>query len=153
MRNLVTWLVVIVLAWLAWAEGWPWLRAQLERTGAAGAAAAAPAGGSEAGRCLAVARQAVDTFGERSASFSPQRDVDAWMRFGGQVQARIGQARDACGCIEEACSIARGAMDDLASLVDRMDAVVRGASEQVVSSAYELDAIYGELDRAARTTG
>jgi hypothetical protein len=147
LRRLLGWAVVLLLVVLTWNRARPWLEERFHR-GAAGESVALPAGSGDAARCVAAARGAADAYGEGVAAFAAQRDVEAWMRFGGDLQRRIGRAGSECSCDGEACRLAGEALGELAAAVDRADAVLRGATDDTIEPARDLERVDDLLARA-----
>ena len=153
MSRIVRLVVLVVLAFVAYDYGWPWLQGVLADQG--GESRSLEGGmsddGGEVENCLELATAANDEFASRVGQFiGRQGDTGDWMQFAGGVQNRIGSAQSACGCIGEGCVLASRAMSELETLVQEVDGAVRGATEGAANAANRQEKVYDLLNQAAK---
>lgn len=152
MKTLVQIGVVGLLVYFVVSAGRPWLE------NLAGGAGLGPlgGGGSAAARCVAVAEDAAQHFGETVVrSLRPPIDYDRWSSGRSMAEGRVRQARDACRCSEltesnerEACDLATRALDELDSFIRWVDDGLRTPENPPVNTARRQEAVYALLDQA-----
>jgi hypothetical protein len=150
MARIVKLLVIAVLLYVAWTQGWPWLEKQLGSLGISRTQAGAPTvGGGPEGSCISMAERANDALAGGIGRFiSPPFDTGAWMQFAGRVQLQIRDADSACGCPHEACVKASEALRELDALLMDMDGMVRGSAESFGNPATRQERIFDLLNEA-----
>src|SRR4051812_23522548 len=112
--RLLKWIVVIVLAVVAWKYGLPWAKEHMR--------GAATASSSTESSCTTIAQHASETWGSGLHRFAnPPYDLAAWSDFRSGVDSEIAKAQTECRCSQQSCETARGAMNDLRSLVSEFD--------------------------------
>jgi hypothetical protein len=147
-------LALLVLAYFAVTEGWPWLRDQFGLGGSRSVASEeGDAGGGEGeeggGRCVALATRASEALGAEIRNFrQPPYDLDAWGAAVAGLEDRAAAAETACGCPAESCETATAALVELRELVAAVDGVIRGEATSFRNPARSQDRIDDLLDRA-----
>lgn len=129
---------VVVVAFLAWTEGWPWLKERLDRSSGAPPSARASASGggegesaalNEASRCLDRAQAASSSLAGVLRSFGrPPYDQNAWAAASLDVAGALGEADSACLCGHPACREAAAAVSTLRQELSMADGMIRGES-------------------------
>lgn len=152
MVGLVKVLVILVVAYFAVTEGWPWLRDELglvPKGSAEDAGDSVDAGGAGGGRCVALATQASESLGAEIRRFrQPPYDLDAWSAALAGVEDRTAAAETACSCAEESCQTATAALSELRELVNAVDGVIRGEATSFRNPARAQERIDDLLNRA-----
>ena len=122
MVKIVRMAVVLMVLVVAYNEVLPWLQEGLGST-LPQEADTGPA------RCVGLADQANDSFGERVGRVSgPGADPGAWASFKAEIQDKISAAQRECRCPKPSCGIASNAMIELEDLLDQLDIRFRGGS-------------------------
>lgn len=140
MRGLVKLLIVVILVYLAWHVGWPWIQKQMGSSSSA-------ASGSMA--CVDATARATKAWGDGIGRFvNPPVDQNAWSSFRSNVQDRISSAQAECGCSEDSCGKARDALGRLSSLASDLDLSVGTGSPPPSDLAQRQQRVDDALDRA-----
>lgn len=156
MAKVVRLIVLIVVVFVAYDYGWPWLQAELARKGSIKTTVLSDFDGDdvmESGvtRCLALASDANEAFGAGIGRFvGGQPNRADWMSFAGRVQRQTAAAASACNCLGEGCALASEAMAELESLIQDTDGLVRGSTDTFSNPANRHEKIYDLLVRAER---
>lgn len=138
-------LVLIVVLYVAWKYGLPWL--QHQQSGGGTTPAAAQSG------CPAAAARASEAWGSGLHSFvNPPYDLNAWSTFHDDVENKIASAESECSCSGDSCEKARSAMHDLRSLVSELDSSIRNGSPPPSDLPQRQEAIDKQIDEAAELT-
>lgn len=131
--GLIKLLAFLVLLYVGYTEGWPWLKAKLDEGSGGGAAPAqslGEAGGeavAEASRCVQRAQEASSALSGLLQTFrSPPYDQAAWGPASLEIANSLGTADSACLCGHPACREAGQALAILRELFDSADGMVRG---------------------------
>lgn len=125
MSRFISFAILAVLVYVAYTEGLPWLRQQLDQDALVSA-------GEGPARCVGMADRANDIFGDQVGRLSaPGGNADAWAVFVGDVDAAIGQARSACTCKEPSCRTALQAMTELRALLQQLDDRFRDGTARI----------------------
>lgn len=141
-NRLLKWIVVIVLAVVAWKYGVPWVKQHLP-----GSVAASSSAGSS---CTTTAQHASETWGSGLHRFAnPPYDMAAWSDFRGGVESEIAKAQTECSCSQQSCETARGAMGDLRSLVSEFDTSIRNGSSAPDNAVQRQESIDTTIETAA----
>ena len=120
--GIVKWVVILVLIYLVWTVGLPWIQKQK------GPAPSSSQSNSD-GSCVNFAERASETWGGGIGRFvNPPYDTMAWDSFRGNVESRIRSAESACDCSTSSCDRARDAMRDLRAVVNDVDEAMRSNS-------------------------
>lgn len=144
--KLLFWLAVL---WAAYAYGWPWLQETVEGIGETTASSAKGLSGGPEGRCVQLANDAADRFGDGIGRFSsPPYDTEKWGKFVGKVENGIELAEAECACGSEPCQHARNAMRELDSLVGDLDRMIRRDTDRFIQPGTAMERVYDELNRA-----
>lgn len=120
--RLVKVLVVVAVIYVAWAEGWPWLR---ERLGGAPAEQGAVLEEAESGgaACVAAASRANEHFADGVRYvFQPPYRPEEWGNVRAGIDGRIAEAEGTCGCSAESCRLAAQALTELSGQLAELDA-------------------------------
>ena len=140
--KLVKWVVILVLAAVAWKYALPWAKRQI-RTSTTSAVSADSS-------CVAAAQRASEAWGAGLHSFvNPPYDLGAWSGFRGDVETKIAAAEAECRASSQSCDEARGAMRDLRSLVGELDASITNASPIPGDAVQRQEAIDTKIEAAA----
>lgn len=151
MKTIVQIGVIGLVLYFVVSEGRPWLENLF------GGAGLGPhgAGGSPAARCIAVAEDAAEHFGETVVrSLRPPIDLDRWSSGRSMAEGRVRQARDACSCFDlsgnerEACDLGVRALDELDSFIRWVDDGLRTPENPPVNVAMRQEQVYSILDKA-----
>jgi hypothetical protein len=141
-NRLVKWIVIIVLAVVAWKYALPWTKRQIK-----GNASSAV---SSENSCVAAAQRASEAWGSGLHSFvNPPYDLGAWSSFRSGVEAKITSAESECRASCQSCDAARGAMSDLRSLVGELDTAITRGSPPPDDAVQRQEAIDRKIDSAA----
>lgn len=131
--GLIQLLAFLVLLYVGYTEGWPWLKAKLDESSGGGRAAREQSLGeggetaAEASRCLQRAQEASSALSGLLQTFrSPPYDQAAWGPASLEIANSLGTADSACLCGHEACREASQALAILRELFDSADGMVRG---------------------------
>lgn len=144
--KLLVWLAVI---YAALAYGWPWLQETIEGIGESTASSAKGLSGGEEGRCVELATDAANRFGDGISRFSsPPYDTEEWAKFIGKVESDIRLAESECVCGSDPCRFSRNAMGELDSLVSDLDRMIRGGTDRFIQPGTQMERVYDELNRA-----
>lgn len=156
MAKIVRLVILLVVAFVAYDYGWPWLQAELARKGKIKTTIISDFDGDDVmdsgvHRCLVLATDANQSFGAGIGKFiGEQPNRGDWMGFAGRVQQQTAVAASACDCLGEGCAIASEAMTELESLIHETDGLVRGSSETFSNPANRQEKIYDLLAQAQR---
>jgi hypothetical protein len=119
-------LALVVIAYFAVTEGWPWLREELKQGRGAGGGGEQSFGG-DGGRCVDLAAEASAALGEQIHRFrQPPYDLAAWGSAVAAVEERASRAETVCTCPLESCQTAAAALTELRDLLGAVDSVIRG---------------------------
>jgi hypothetical protein len=141
-NRLLKWIVVIVLAIVAWKYGLPWVKQHMPRSAAATS--------SPESSCTSAAQHASETWGSGLHRFAnPPYDLSAWSDFRGGVESEIAKAQTECSCAQQSCETARGAMSDLRSLVSEFDTAIRNGSTPPENAVQRQESIDTTIETAA----
>jgi hypothetical protein len=143
MDKIVKLLVFLVVVYLAYSVGLPWIKGLL---GSSSGTLRGDAG--EEALCVGAAERAVDAFGERLSRFSPPIDADAWEAAVSRSRDEIAEAERGCGCAYEACREASRALSSLEDMVTDYDGSVRDGRGIPANGARRLEGLYDTLERA-----
>lgn len=139
---IVKWLVILVLIYLVWTVGLPWI--QNQRTSSSSTSES-----SSDGSCVNFAERASETWGGGIGRFvNPPYDTMAWDSFRGNVESRIRTAESACDCSTSSCDRARDAMRDLRAVVGDVDAAMRNSSSMPYDIVQRQEAIDNRINEA-----
>lgn len=140
--RIVKWLVIVVIAFVAW----KYLSPMIKSRGAS--SSSAPASDNS---CVASAERASSTWGGGLSKFvNPPYDMTAWSTFRGSVEMRVGAAETECGCAADSCTKARAAMSDLRGLVGEMDNAVRNGTSPPGDAVQRQESIDAKIEEAAQ---
>lgn len=145
MDKIVKLLVLLVVLYVAYSVGWPWLQGLLNRS-------PMNLGGANSGEeslCVTAAERAVDAFADRLRLFiSPPIDVDAWDETVSRSRDEIAEAERGCRCHHDACREAQRALSELDEMVSDYDGSVHDGRGLPANGARRLESLYGIVDRA-----
>lgn len=156
LAGIVKVLALVVIAYFAVTEGWPWLREKLKQWQGEGSGGAQAGGdgagagvGDGGGRCVDLAAAASTALGEQIRRFrQPPYDLAAWSSAVGTVEERASRAETACTCPRESCQTAATALTELRDLLGGVDAVIRGDPSAFRNPARQQERIDELLDQA-----
>lgn len=141
-NRLLKWVVIIVLAAVAWTYAIPWAKRQIRTS----STTAVPAENS----CVAEAQRASEAWGSGLHSFvNPPYDLGAWSSFRGDVEKKIAAAESECRASSQSCDAARGAMSDLKNLIAELDAAITNGSPVPDDAVQRQEAIDTKIEAAA----
>lgn len=147
--KLVFW---IALIYAAVVYGWPWLQDTIEGIGEETASTAKSLSAGPEGRCIDLAAQTADRFGQGMRGFSsPPYDPAAWDEFQTSIRDKISYAQAECGCGEEACRYANDALGELNSMLADFGRMIRGNSQTMIDPGRDMERVYDLLDQARAT--
>ncbi|MBZ0111205.1 MAG: hypothetical protein K8J08_01960 [Thermoanaerobaculia bacterium] len=156
MAKIVRLIILIVVAFVAYDYGWPWLQAELAQKGKIKTTVLSDFDGDDVmdsgvDRCLLLASDANEAFGAGIGQFSGgQPNRGDWMSFAGRVQKQAARAASACSCPGDGCGLAAEAMVELESLIQETDGLVRGSTDTFSNPANRHEKVYDLLARARR---
>jgi hypothetical protein len=137
-------IVVIAVVALIWKVGIP----KLQQHSGSGTASKAGAQSS----CPSAAARASEVWGSGLSRFvNPPYDIDAWLTFRGNVEAKISAAESECGCAEASCEKSRAALHDLRSLVSDCDTAIRNGSPPPSDAVQRQEAIDRQIEEASES--
>jgi hypothetical protein len=140
-NRLVKWIMVIVLAIVAWKYALPWVK---QHHGSVAATS------SPESSCTTTAQHASETWGSGLHRFAnPPYDMAAWSDFRSGVESEIAKAQTECSCAQQSCETARGAMSDLRSLVSEFDTAIRNGSSPPDNAVQRQESIDTTIETAA----
>lgn len=140
--RLVKWILVIVVAAVAWKYAIPWAKKQIK-----GSAVSAV---STDNSCVAAAQRATEAWGGGLHSFvNPPYDLGAWSSFRDDVEKKIAIAQSECRASSQSCDQARNAMGDLKNLVAELDAAITNGSPVPDDAVQRQEAIDTKIEVAA----
>ena len=149
MAKLLKLLFWIALIYAAVVYGWPWLQETIEGIGEETASTAKSLSAGPGGRCIDLAEDAADRFGQGMRPFaSPPYDTEAWSEFQTRIQDRISYARSECNCVEDACTYAAEALYELSSMVDDFGRMIRGGTQSSIDPGRDMERVYDGIARA-----
>ncbi|HEX7677847.1 MAG TPA: hypothetical protein VF713_06970 [Thermoanaerobaculia bacterium] len=141
-NRLLKWVVIIVLAAVAWKYAIPWAKRQIRTS----STSAVPAEDS----CVAAAQRASEAWGSGLHSFvNPPYDLGAWSSFRGDVEKKIAAAESECHASSQSSDAARGAMSDLKNLIAELDAAITNGSPVPDDAVQRQEAIDTKIEAAA----
>lgn len=141
-NRLIKWAIVIALIFFAWKYALPWAKQQIQGHPTPAAATDTP--------CTTAAQRASETWGSGLHKFvNPPYDLGEWMRFRGDVEAKIAAANAACRESCPSCDMARDAMRDLQSLVANLDSSITSGSPPPDDAVQRQEAIDTKIATAA----
>jgi len=141
-NRLTKWIIVIVLAIVAWKYALPWAKQHLQ-----GSAAATS---SPESSCTSTAQHASEIWGSGLHRFAnPPYDMAAWSDFRSGVESEIAKAQTECRCSQQSCETVRGAMSDLRGLVSEFDTAIRNGSPPPDNAVSRQESIDTALETAA----
>lgn len=145
LSRIVKWLVIVVIAFLAWKYLSPKFLKQSTTT----TSAPAEQGGFVNSSCIGAADRASQAWGSGVGKFvNPPYDLDAWSIFRSDVDSKIANAQGQCACVGESCHKVQSAMHELSSLVSDLDASLRAGTPPPGDVVQRQEAIDRELDEA-----
>ena len=143
LSRLLKWIVLVVLALIAWKYLAPWVTKQMHRTSAASTS------GATGTSCVNAAQQASEKWGSGIGRFAnPPYDIQAWSSFTEGVKLSIATAESACGDSTESCVKARSSMADLRTLVSDLDSAIRTGSAPPGDVVQRQESIDTRIDEA-----
>lgn len=145
MGRIVKLLVILVILYVAYSIGWPWLQGLLNST-----PASLRGNASEEALCVTTAERTVDAFADRLRRFGPPLDVDAWDEAVSTTQDEIAEAKRGCRCDHDACREAQRALSQLDDMVSDYDGSVRDGRGLPANGARRLESLYDTVERARR---
>lgn len=138
MKTLFILIVIVAAVWFAWTHY------HHDRTDTA-----ATAGATASQSCVSAASAAADTWGSGVGRFAnPPYDTSAWDEFRSRVEDQARRAEEKCLCGDAACVKAKGAMNDLRSLVAEMDTSLRSGSPPPSDLVQRQEAIDNAINSA-----
>ena len=137
---------LVIVAVIAYGEGWPLLKTKIDEFGSSGGSTAAI--GSVA--CAVQADRANLAWGAGLGRFTnPPVDGVAWDSFRLQVEDQVRDARTACGCPDGSCAKAREALADLDGLLRSFDSSVRSGAPPGLDLVQRQSAIDSKIEQAS----
>lgn len=144
MDRIVKLLVVLVVVYLAYSVGLPWLKGLLD-----GSPASLRGDASEEALCAGEAERAVDAFADRLVRFaSPPIDAADWEAAVSRSLDEIAEAERGCKCPHEACTEASRALSRLEEMVTDFDDSVGAGRGLPANGARRLESLYDIVGRA-----
>jgi hypothetical protein len=144
LSRIAKWLVILVIAFLAWKYLSPKFLKQSNST-----PASAEQGGFVNSSCIGAADKASQAWGSGVGKFvNPPYDMDAWSVFRSDVDTKIANAEGQCACIAESCHKVQSAMHELSSLVSDLDGSLRGGTPPPDGIVQRQESIDRQLDEA-----
>lgn len=144
-NRLIKWIVIIVLALVAWKYGIPWAKQQLK-----GHTSSVT---SSDNSCVTAAQRASNAWGSELHRFAnPPYDIAAWSSFRGDVEKNISSAESECSGPSQSCEEARTAMSELRNLVGELDTAIRNGSPPPDDAVQRQEAIDSKIEAAAELT-
>lgn len=141
MKQIAILVVVVIVLYVGFNEGLPWIQRQMGQTGGSGDTAPA--------RCVYQADRASNTFGDNFVRrFSPGADADLWDDFVVSVRQEISAARRLCSCPGAACGKAADAMGRLEALVEDYDERFHSGLGMRPNPTGELSGVHDLLNEA-----
>ena len=141
LSRIVKWVVILVIAFLAWKYLSPKFLKQHTAT--------TEPGGFVNSSCIGAADKASQAWGSGVGKFvNPPYDMDAWSVFRSDVDSKIANAEGQCACIGESCRKVQSAMHELHSLVGDLDASLRGGTPPPDGIVQRQESIDRQLDEA-----
>lgn len=147
MKRLFGLLILLVLVWLAWEKGRPWLESLGGSLPAAADATAPDAA------CWQSASEAHRVISATLSRGIPPGDTESWMAIEGDLYGRVADAESACGCAEQACVTVREALAELRAQLDDFGSYAGGALFGVSNPATREERIQRLLDTARGQLG
>jgi hypothetical protein len=144
--KLLKWIVIIGVVVIGWKMFGPQIK---EKLGSSSGRSAQSTVSGAAGVCVQEAAAASEKWGSGLSRFvNPPYDLDAWGQFRSGVDARIAVAQSRCGCDSEACTRAKGALDQLRTLVAEMDTSIRTGMPPPSDAVQRQEEIDNTIDAA-----
>ena len=144
LSRIAKWLVILVIAFLAW----KYLSPKFLKPGNS-TPASAEQGGFVNSSCIGAAEKASQAWGSGVGKFvNPPYDMDAWSVFRSDVDTKIANAEGQCACIAESCHKVQSAMHELSSLVSYLDGSLRGGTPPPDGIVQRQESIDRQLDEA-----
>jgi hypothetical protein len=141
LSRIVKWLVVVIVAFLAWKYLSPRFLKQHTAT--------TEPGGFVNSSCIGAAEKASETWGGGVGKFvNPPYDLDAWQIFRSDVDSKIANAEGQCACVAESCHKVQSAMHDLRNLAGDLDSALRAGTPPGSDIVQRQEAIDRQLDEA-----
>jgi len=141
-NRLLKWIIVIVLAIVAWKYGLPWVKEHMRGSVATSS--------SPESSCTTTAQHASEIWGSGLHRFAnPPYDIAAWSDFRSGVESEIAKAQTECRCSQQSCETTRGAMSDLRSLVSEFDTAIRNGSPPPDNAVQRQESIDTTIETAA----
>lgn len=136
--------VVLVILYLAYSEGLPWLKGEIDGLWSS------PTGATYQAVCHNAAERAVDEFTGRLRRFSsPPIDTQEWDETVSASRLKLETAEKECrNCEHEACLEVMGALGHLERAVGHYDESVQAGRGLPLDGASRLDRVYDGLNRA-----
>jgi hypothetical protein len=139
--QLLKWLVIVAIVFLAWKYGIPWVKQHT------GSTKSAPSRADDS--CVGAARAASEAWGSGIHQFvNPPYDTGAWSSFRSGIDSKIAAAESACGCSTESCTKGQSAMRDLRSLVSDLDTVIRTGAPPPGDIVQRQESVDRQIDEA-----
>jgi hypothetical protein len=143
--RLIKWVVIIVLAVVAWKYTLPWAKQQIQGHSTVSA--------SDESSCVSAAQRASESWGGGLHSFvNPPYDLGAWSNFRSDVDAKISAAESQCRGLSPSDVEARTAMKELRSLAGDLDTSIRAGSPPPDDAVQRQEAIDTKIETAAALT-
>jgi hypothetical protein len=144
LSRIAKWLVILVIAFLAW----KYLSPKFLKPSNSTPGSAEP-GGFVNSSCIGAAEKASQAWGSGVGKFvNPPYDMDAWSVFRSDVDTKIANAEGQCACIAESCHKVQSAMHELSSLVSDLDGSLRGGTPPPDGIVQRQESIDRQLDEA-----
>ena len=143
LSRIVKWLLVLIVAFVAWKYLSPRLMKPITST------ASSDQPGFVSNSCIGAAEKASQTWGSGIGRFvNPPYDVDAWTIFRSDVDSKIANAQGQCACVSESCHKVQSAMHDLSALVSDLDTSLRNGSPPPSDAVQRQESIDSRIDEA-----
>ena len=143
--KLLKWVSILVVIVVGWKMFGPQIKEKLNSSGRTEASRSAGVDSS----CADAAARASERWGSGLARFvNPPYDIDGWGRFRTDVDAAIAKAQAQCGCASESCTRAKGALDELRTLVAEMDGSIRSGMPPPSDAVQRQESIDNAIDSA-----
>ncbi len=142
-NRLIKWVLIVVMAILAWKYALPWAKRQMAGR------STVPAVASDSS-CVTAAQHASEAWGSGLHRFiNPPYDLAAWSSFRADVDSRIAAAESECRTSAQSCDAARAAMSDLRTLTSDLDTAIRNGSPPPDDAVQRQEAIDNKIETAA----
>jgi len=141
LSRIVKWLVILIVAFLAWKYLSPkFLKKETTPAGD---------GTFVNSSCIGAADKASSAWGSGIGKFvNPPYDMDAWTIFRSDIDSKIANAEGQCACVAESCEKVRAAMSELRGLANDLEGALRNGSPPPGDIVQRQEAIDKKLDDA-----